>query len=308
MPIRLPSKFPAGKRLRQERIETMDFDRASSQEIRPLKVVLFNLMPTKIDTEVQLLRLMSRSSIQIEPVFLRTATYKPSHDSMHLDSFYVEFDDIKDQQFDAIIITGAPVEQLKFDDVQYFDEFVKIVKWSESNVFAKLFICWGAQAGLYVDFDVEKQLLEQKIFGVYPHKVAKSARGHHLTRGFDDIIYIPQSRHSGLNARQVQEKIDCGELMSLIESSALGFNVLATPDSRKVYVLGHFEYDRNTLKNEYVRDLERGMSLDVPKNYFPGDDPKLAPNVTWRSHANLFFVNWINFIYQETPYDLRELL
>ncbi|GHT81835.1 homoserine O-succinyltransferase [Actinomycetota bacterium] len=304
MPIRLPQQFPAATQLDAEGIEVLHFDRAVSQDIRPLKVVLFNLMPTKIDTEVQLLRLLSRSSIQIEAYFLRASTHVPKHDSAHLNHFYVNFDDIKDQRFDAIIFTGAPVEQLDFEEVDYWDEFKKVVQWASDNVFAELFICWGAQAGLYSEFGIQKQMLKDKLFGAYPHSIVAT---HQFTRGFDDTVYIPQSRHSDVDITGLQKVINEGKLLELVSSYALGPNILTTPHGHKTYVLGHLEYDRGTLENEYKRDVSQGLNTDVPKNYYPEDNPKLEPLMSWKAHANLFFVNWINYVYQETPFDLNKL-
>jgi homoserine O-succinyltransferase len=261
-------------------------------------------MPTKIDTEVQLLRLLSSSSIQIDVTFLRTSTHQVKYGAEHLDRFYADFDTIKGQRFDAIIITGAPVEQLPFEEVDYWEELVEVVHWANDNVFAELFICWGAQAGLYIDFDVSKVIYPQKLFGIYPHNTSTP---HRLTRGFGDTVQVPQSRYTGLNKQDLQHRIDQGKLISLVDSKDAGPNILITPHAHKTYVLGHFEYDRHTLDTEYKRDLERGLSTQIPLNYYPGDDPSKRPMQNWSAHANLFFDNWIDFVYQETPYDLGTL-
>jgi homoserine O-succinyltransferase len=344
VPIRLPNQFPARDRLALEGIDALSFERAAAQDIRPLKVVLFNLMPTKIDTEVQLLRLLSRSSIQIEASFLRAATHEAKHGADHLDRFYVDFDDIKDDKFDAIIITGAPVEQLPFDEVDYWSEFEKVVHWANNNVFAELFICWGAAAGLQVDFGVGKEVLDEKLFGVYPHKLAPessavvtshggetTSANHPLMRGFDDVFNIPNSRFIKPDAADLERVLGEGKLIPLAVSDEIGVNILTTPHIHKTYVLGHFEYDRETLDAEYRRDtvsendpnenkafIEVGPlcspkipksqpGVKLPVNYYPSDDPTQQPNFSWRSHANLFFMNWIDYIYQETPYDLADL-
>jgi homoserine O-succinyltransferase len=304
MPIRLPSGFPANNILQGEGISVIAHKRAVDQEIRPLRVIIFNLMPTKIDTEVQILRLLSRSSIQIESFFLKVSSHEFKHDVEHLKRFYYSFDELKGQKFDAIIITGAPVEQMPFKDVDYWDEFCEIVHWASHNVFAKLFICWGAQAGMYIDFDIDKHNLESKLFGIYPHTIIKD---HEFTRGFDDIVMIPQSRHTDINHNELGEIIRQGKLVPLVSSTALGSNILTTPKGHKTYVLGHLEYDRETLENEYKRDISEGKVIDVPKNYYAKDDPSQSPEMSWKSHANLFFINWINYVYQETPFDLDTL-
>jgi homoserine O-succinyltransferase len=304
VPIRLPQHFPAAQQLDAEGIISLTHERAADQDIRPLKVVLMNLMPTKIDTEVQLLRLLSRSSIQIEAYFLRTSSHNVKYGSQHLDKFYVNFSEIADQRFDAIIITGAPVEQLPFTQVDYFDELCQIINWANSNVFGELFICWGAQAGLYTEFGIDKVDLAQKLFGVYPHHVTTP---HRLTRGFDDTVLIPQSRHTDVDHIKLESVIESGKLLPLVSSNALGPNVLTTPHGHKTYILGHLEYDRMTLGHEYWRDIERGFTIDVPKNYYPNDNPNIEPNMSWCAHANLFFINWIDYVYQETLYDLNSM-
>jgi homoserine O-succinyltransferase len=304
MPIRLPEGFPAARKLQSEEIVTLTHKRADKQDIRPLKVVILNLMPTKIATEVQLLRLLSSSSIQIEACFLRVATHHVKHGAEHLDKFYKEFDEIKGEQFDAIVVTGAPVEQLAFEEVDYWAEFQEIMDWARTNVFAKLYICWGAQAGLYLDFGVKKVIYPEKLLGIYKYqRVGK----HVLTRGFDDEFMMPQSRYTGLNQGDLADKLAEGELICLATSSdADGGAIFTTHDKRQTYVTGHLEYDRDTLDIEYKRDAKAGVG-QMPKNYYPDDDPAQTPKFTWRAHADLFFSNWIGTVYQDTPFDLKEL-
>ncbi|MDR0950054.1 MAG: homoserine O-succinyltransferase [Candidatus Ancillula sp.] len=314
MPIKLPKDFPARKRLLESGINSLEFERAENQEIRPLRIVLFNLMPTKVNTETQILRLLSTSSIQIEPYFLKTESYQPTHFSKHLDRFYINFSDIKDKQFDALIITGAPVEEINFEDVKYWDEFVEIKKWANKNVFATLHICWGASAGLYVDFGIEKIIANKKLFGIFPYQVLMHNR---LTAGFDDTVMIPQSRWFRENHQQLRKAITGGKLMELVGSTQLQTednkplpqaNILATPNLRKSYILGHLEYTRNTLLEEYLRDVEANKeNITVPENYFYNNEPGQKIAVTWSSTARIFFINWIDFIYQETPYNLKDL-
>jgi homoserine O-succinyltransferase len=304
MPIRLPHNFPAGQQLEHEGIDTIIYERAQAQEIRPLKVVLLNLMPNKIDTETQLLRLISSTSIQIEVTFLKVSSHKHKHDAQHLEAFYQEFENIKDQRFDAIIITGAAVDKISYEEVDYWNEFQEIVTWANDNVFAELFICWGAQAALNVDFGIRKKEFDFKLFGVYPHTVPKPNR---LTRGFDDLFYIPQSRWNGLKKTDVDKVVSEGKLVELAENELVGSTILATPHLHKVYMLGHLEYTQNTLKDEYLRDLNSGANELLPYNYFPNDNPNNEPTVSWRATANLFFANWIDYVYQETPYDLNTL-
>lgn len=310
MPIRLPLGFPSVERLKNEGIESLSYERANKQDVRPLKVVLFNLMPTKIATEVQILRLLSRSSIQIEPVFLKTSTYSPKHSKEHLEKFYVDFESIESEKFDAIIITGAPVEQLKFEDVEYWDEFKKIVSWANRNVFSSFYICWGAQAGLYVDYGIDKVALNEKISGVYPlNPVYKNGKKSCvvLSRGLDDVFWAPQSRWTKLDESKLQKLIDENKLCAVAKGEDAGINIISTKDHRKVYVIGHFEYERNTLKDEYQRDLENGLNPKVPVNYFLDDNPNNSVKMLWKSAANLIFLNWIDFVYQETLYDLSKL-
>jgi homoserine O-succinyltransferase len=304
MPIRLPENFPAKHNLTCEGIETLAFSRATHQDIRPLKIILLNLMPTKITTETQILRLLSCSSIQIEPLFLRMGTHNVKYGANHIEQFYFDFADIENEYFDGLIITGAPVEKLDFQNVDYWDELVRITKWAKSHVFATLFICWGAQAGLYINYGVEKVLYSQKVFGVFEHQTKHLCS---LTRGFDDLIMIPHSRYSGVNQEQLEKLIDQKQLNNLVASKQLGPVILSTKNHQETYVIGHMEYDKETLDLEYSRDLKTDVPVELPTNYYFHNNPADGIHVSWKAHANLFFSNWIDSIYQNTPFDLAEL-
>jgi homoserine O-succinyltransferase len=304
MPIKIPNQLPAREILQGENIFVMDEDRAVHQDIRPLKIAILNLMPTKIATETQLLRLLGNTSVQVEVTLVRTSTYQSKNTpEEHLLNFYQTFDQIKDQNFDGLIITGAPVEHLEFEAVDYWEELKAIIDWGLENVFSLFFICWGAQAALYHQFRIPKYPLPAKQFGVFPHQVL---RGNvRLLRGFDDVFYAPHSRHTETRRADV-EKVP--ELEILAESPEAGVYIMATRDGRQIFVTGHSEYDPLTLKKEYDRDVAAHLPIEVPRNYFPNDDPTLPPLVRWRGHANLLFANWINYyVYQETPYDLNQL-
>jgi len=304
MPINIPDDLPTTEVLKAENIFVMHEERARHQDIRPLNIVILNLMPNKIETETQLLRLLSNSPLQVDVtlMFLQTHVAKNTPRE-HLLKYYVTFDEVKDRKFDGMIITGAPVEKLAFEDVTYWPELVKIMDWSLSNVYSTFHICWGAQAGLYHHFGIPKYLLETKMFGVFPHMVNK--RNVPLLRGFDDVFYVPQSRHSEVKREDI-EKVDVLEILS--ESEESGVYIVATKCGRQVFVTGHSEYDPLSLKKEYERDLAKGLTINIPKNYFPDDDPEREPIVKWRSHASLLFSNWLNYyVYQETPYDLNEI-
>lgn len=304
MPIRLPSSFPAKIHLEDEGIKSLSFKRASEQDIRPLKIALLNLMPTKIATEVQILRLLSCSSIQIEPQFIRLGSHNVKYGEDHLDEFYTDFKNISQQKFDGLIITGAPVEQLEFEDVDYFSELKQVIEYAKTNVFASLHICWGAQAGLYLNYHIKKELYAKKVFGVFEHYVKNK---NALTLGFDDIVNIPHSRHSGVNQDQLNSLFDSQELVNIVNSDVLGSAIMATKDLKNVYVLGHMEYDRETLDLEYKRDLMTDKKIEIPSNYYLDDDHNKEIIMSWHSHANLLFSNWVDFIYQETPYNLENL-
>ena len=304
MPVKIPNALPAYQVLKNENIFVMDEDRAVAQDIRPLKIAILNLMPLKEVTETQLLRVLGNTPLQIEPVFIATESYQPKNtDKTYLDTFYRTFEDIKEDAFDGFIITGAPVETIPFEEVQYWQELTEIMEWADKNVFSTLYICWGAQAGLYYRYGVDKHPLEKKCFGVFPHEV--TAQNVKLLRGFDDQFYAPHSRHTEVRREEILEH---EELMILAESAEAGVHIVANRDLRHVYVMGHGEYDHDTLDREYRRDLERGDKIDPPKNYYRNNDPSEAPLVTWRSHGNLLFANWLNYcVYQETPFDLLSL-
>ncbi len=304
MPIRIPNELPATKILSNENIFVMDETRASSQDIRPLQILLLNLMPTKIDTETQLSRLLGNTPLQVQLTLMHTESYKSKNISeQHLLDFYKVFDEIKDRYFDGMIITGAPVEHLKFEDVEYWNELTEIMEWSKSHVYSTFHICWGAQAGLYYHFGIEKKNLDEKLFGVFPHKA--DYKQSILLRGFDDTFYIPHSRHTTV-LREDIEKVN--DLKILASSPAVGPAIITTKNGRQIFVTGHSEYDQYTLDKEYRRDLLAEKPIKCPVNYYPHDDYSQAPNVTWRSHANLLYSNWLNyFVYQATPYDLESM-
>ncbi|NLO81451.1 MAG: homoserine O-succinyltransferase [Clostridiales bacterium] len=304
MPIKIPNDLPAAEELTRENIFVMYEDRALHQDIRPLNIVILNLMPNKIVTETQILRLLGNTPLQVDIVLLHPKTHVSKNTSReHLIKFYNVFDDIRDSKFDGMIITGAPVEHLEFEEVDYWDELKEIMDWSVSHVFSTFHICWGAQAGLYHHYGIPKYPLPQKMFGVFPHRVCK--KHEKLFRGFDDVFYVPHSRHTEVRKEDI-EKVP--ELEILAESDVAGVYVVVAQNGRQVFVTGHSEYDPLTLKAEYERDIGRGLNISLPKNYFPGDDPEAAPVVNWRGHANLLFSNWLNYyVYQETPYNLDEI-
>lgn len=304
MPIKIPDKLPATKQLRNENIFVMSETKAMHQDIRPLKIVIVNLMPTKITTETQLLRLLSNSPLQIEIDFLRMDSHSSKNTSSeHLEAFYKNFSDIKDAKYDGMIITGAPVENLEFNEVDYWDEICEIMDWSTTHVTSTLHICWGALAGLYYHYGVPKYTLPEKCSGVFVHRVNR--RTAKLVRGFDNMFYAPHSRHSGVKREEV---LKVKELEILAESKEAGVYIITTKGGRRIFVTGHSEYDANTLRDEYFRDLGKGMNPQIPCNYFPKDDPTKRPIVRWRSHASLLFSNWLNyFVYQITPYDIESI-
>jgi len=304
MPIKIPHNLPAVDILAKENIFVMDEQRALSQDIRPLKCVIVNLMPTKIETETQLLRLLSNTPLQIEITFLKMDSYVSKNISVeHMKNFYKTFDDIKDEKFDALIITGAPVETLPFEEVAYWKELERVMQWSRKSVFSTLHICWGAQAGLYYHYGISKYYLNKKIFGIFPVEIENTKTM--LLRGFDEIFNMPHSRHTGIKEEDI---LKISELEILAKSDEAGVSIIRSRDKRKIFVTGHMEYDRLTLENEYKRDINSGKKIAVPFNYYPDDNPEKKPLYTWRSHANLFFTNWINYyVYQETPYDLDKL-
>jgi homoserine O-succinyltransferase len=296
--------LPATATLESENIFVMDEQRASHQDIRPLKIVLLNLMPKKIETETQILRLLSNTPLQVDIELLQAATHVSKNTpEEHLITFYKTFSDIKDQKFDGMIITGAPIELMDYQDVDYWQELCEIMEWTKTNVFSTLHICWGAQAGLYYHYGVPKYALSQKMFGVFPHKVLQ--HNHQLVRGFDDVFYVPHSRHTEVRKEDI---LRCGQLEILTESEISGVHIVASKDGRQFFVTGHSEYDLYTLANEYFRDVKKKMKIQLPYHYFPDDNPEKLPNFIWKSHANLMFSNWLNyFVYQQTPYNLETL-
>ena len=306
MPIKIPNNLPAVDILAKENIFVMKESRALSQDIRPLKFVIVNLMPTKIETETQLLRLISNTPLQIEVTLLKMDTYKSKNVSEeHMETFYKTFDDIKDERFDGMIITGAPIETLDFEDVIYWEEIMKIMEWSKKHVFSVLHICWGAQAGLYHHYGIKKYQLNKKIFGIFPIKLEEKYENNELFRGFDEIFNMPHSRHTKIEENDILKET---ELEILAKSDEAGVSIIRSKDKRKIFLTGHLEYDRFTLEKEYERDISQNKKIDVPFNYYPEDDPTKKPIFNWKAHANLLFVNWINhYVYQETPYNLEEL-
>ena len=304
MPIKIPNDLPAVKTLRDENIFVMTENRAISQDIRPLKILLLNLMPKKIETETQLSRLLGNSPLQVDLRLIRTKTHTAKNTSAeHLLAFYETFEDVKDQSFDGLIITGAPVEHLKFEEVSYWEELCEIMEWSKTHVHSTFHICWGAQAGLYYHYGIDKRPMDKKVFGVFEHKV--DYKRSILFRGFDDVFMAPHSRHTEVLASDVAA---VKGLKVLATSKEAGLYAVSNKGGSQIFVMGHSEYDADTLKNEYLRDLSEGKEIDIPKNYFPDDNPKKDPKVTWRSHANLLFSNWLNyFVYQTTPYDITEI-
>ncbi len=304
MPIRIPNGLPAFKTHLRENIFVMQSDRASGQDIRPLKIGIVNLMPTKIETETQLLRLLSNTPLQVDITLIYTETHLPKNTTWeHLQNFYTTFDKVREQYFDGIFITGAPVEKLEFEEVNYWTELCHIMEWSKSHSFCTVHICWGAFAGLYYHYGVNKNPLPKKLFGVFPHKV--EVANHPLLKGFDDVFFVPHSRHTEIDTADIEL---CPKLTVLASSDEAGAYIIADGSNRQIFITGHAEYDRDTLKNEYLRDKEKGLEIEVPKNYFPYDDPSLTPLITWKGHASLMYSNWLNFcVYQETPYDLNDL-
>ncbi|XID93278.1 homoserine O-succinyltransferase [Paenibacillaceae bacterium WGS1546] len=301
MPIKVPDNLPAKEVLAEENIFVMDESVAFHQDIRPLRIAILNLMPTKETTETQLLRLIGNTPLQLEAVLLHPKTHTSKNTSAdHLSSFYKTFDDIQDEKYDGMIITGAPVEHLPFEDVDYWDELTEIMDWTVDNVTSTFHICWGAQAGLYHHYGVRKYPLREKMFGVFPHGVSK--KNTPLLRGFDETFFVPQSRHTEVLRSEVAS-VPGLEILS--ESEEAGVYIAATADGKQIFVTGHSEYDPTSLKWEYDRDKAKGLRINVPKNYFPNDDPSRSPVSTWRAHANLLFSNWLNYyVYQATPYEL----
>lgn len=301
MPIRIQNDLPAKEILENENIFVMDEDRAIHQDIRPLKVIILNLMPIKEDTELQILRLLSNSPLQSDLTFLQMKSHVSKNTSAsHLNKFYCYFDEIKNQKFDGMIITGAPVEQIEFEEVDYWEELCRIMEWSKTNVTSTFHICWGAQAGLYYHFGLKKHMLPKKLSGIYKHKVMK--RKEPLVRGFDDEFYAPHSRYTEVSAEDIH---NCPFLKVVAESEEAGVYLCLTEDGKQIFVTGHSEYDRYTLDYEYKRDLGKGINPDIPVNYYPDDNPENKPLLLWRSHSMNLYTNWLNYyVYQVTPYEL----
>lgn len=304
LPIRIDNELPAKQRLEDENVFVMSRMRGDTQDIRPLKIIILNLMPTKLETETQLLRLLSNTPLQIDVEFLQVATHEAKNVSKsHMDKFYSTFADVKEQRYDGMIITGAPVEQMAFEEVDYWDELCEIMEWSKKNVYSVWHICWGAQAGLYYHYGIQKYPTEEKIFGVFPHFSLDET--HPLMRGLDDVYYVPHSRHTEVNRHDISQVKD---LQILSYSREAGVHIVADMECRKFFITGHSEYDRDTLAKEYFRDKDKGLDIHIPHNYFPNDDESKTPVMSWKGTANLLMNNWLNyFVYQKTPYDLSTL-
>ncbi|MBE6032414.1 MAG: homoserine O-succinyltransferase [Clostridiales bacterium] len=303
MPIIIPKDLPAYQKLEDEFVMVMTEQRAVTQDIRPLRVAIVNLMPTKVVTETQLARILANTPLQVELDLVSMGSHTTKNTpASHMDAFYKPFEEIKNHRYDAMIITGAPVENLEFEDVDYWDELEELMEYSKKNVFSTMHLCWGAQAGLYHHFGIRKYDLPEKMFGVFKHKLL--TRKTNLVKGFDDEFYAPHSRHTEVRAEDI-EKVP--ELRIIATSPEAGVHLVATMDDRQVFVQGHGEYDRETLYNEYIRDKNKGLDIHVPYNYFEDDDPEKPIIVRWRAATYMFFENWLNFVYQETPYDLNDL-
>jgi homoserine O-succinyltransferase len=305
MPVKIREGLPAADVLAAENVFVMTDRRAASQDIRPLSILVLNLMPAKQTTEAQILRLLGNSPLQVEVTFLHTASYAPKHtDHTHLEVFYETFEHVRDRRYDGLIITGAPVELMEFEEVDYWDELVGIMAWADEHVYSTLAICWGAQAELYYHYGIGKQTVDEKVFGVFTHQVTDPK--NKITRGFDDEFLAPHSRHTTVQEADILAEPD---LELLASSPEAGVYLAASRDGRRVFVTGHPEYDVDTLDREYRRDLEAGLPIETPVNYYPDDDPARLPTLKWRAHGDLLFTNWLNYcVYQETPYDLLELV
>ena len=304
MPLIIPKTLPAYGVLGSENVFVMHERRARTQHIRPLRIVALNLMPTKIATETQLARLLANSPLQVQLTLLHTASHAASHvPGGHMEAFYKTFDEIRNERFDGMIITGAPVEQMPFEEVDYWQELCEIMDFTRTNVYSTLHVCWGAQAALYHHFGIEKKPLPEKMFGIFPHRVTRPSNP--LVRGFDEEFWAPHSRHTGVDEEQVKA---CEALRVLAESDEAGIYLMSTDSGRQIFVTGHPEYERLTLDAEYRRDVAKGLPIAPPKHYYPGDDPSQEPVYRWRAHAFLLYTNWLNYyVYQNTPYDLGEL-
>lgn len=304
MPLIIPRELPAYNALEEENVFVMHRARAMTQDIRPLRILLVNLMPTKIATETQFARVLANTPLQVELSLLRMDSHESRHVSAaHLEAFYKTLDEIENERYDGMIITGAPVEMMEYEEVDYWPELCRLMDYSVTNVYSTLHICWGAQAGLYYHYGIGKVDLPEKLFGVYPHRVER--RSSMLMRGFDDVFMVPHSRHTSVRREDIER---CGKLKILASSEQAGVYAMATEGGRQIFITGHSEYDARTLESEYLRDKNAGLPIHVPENYYPDDDDTKPPMVTWRSHANLLYQNWLNyFVYQTTPYDLSAI-
>lgn len=304
MPINIPDSLPASKILKAENIFVIDTERATTQDIRPLEIAIFNIMPTKIATETQLLRMLSNTPLQVNITFLHPASHTSKNTSQqHLDTFYQTFEEVKDKKFDGFIMTGAPVEKLNYEEVDYWKELCDIMEWSKSHVYCTLHLCWGAQAGLYYHYGIPKHQFEEKISGIYCNRILDKRDS--LFRGMDDEFYMPHSRYTEVRTRDIQKAKD---LVILAESSEVGVSIVTSKNRRQLFFIGHGEYDRNTLHEEYIRDLEKGLDIDPPEHYYPNDDFTQAPKLYWRSDASLLYLNWLNYyVYQATPYHIEDI-
>ena len=304
MPIKISNELPARTFLEQENVFVMSEERAESQDIRPLKILILNLMPTKIATETQILRLLSNTPLQVDIELMQTVTHVSKNTSQeHLTKFYKSFDEVKHEKFDGMIVTGAPVEQMEFEEVDYWDELCSIFEWAKTNVYSTFYICWGAQAGLYYHYGLKKYPLKEKMFGIFEHQPLDLY--HPLMRGIDDKYYVPHSRHTEIRMDDIAKIKD---LQVLSYSPVSGVHLLSDMECRNFFSTGHSEYDATTLHDEYTRDVNKGLEIDVPKNYYPDDDPSMPPVMRWRSHASLIYSNWLNyFVYQITPYNLSDI-
>lgn len=304
MPVKIPDTLPAKAILERENIFVMGEQRALTQDIRPLKIAILNLMPTKIETETQLCRLIGNTPLQVEITLLHPASHASKNTSNeHLLAHYQTFKQVQRQKFDGLVVTGAPVEDLPFEEVDYWEELKEIMNWADNHVYSTFYICWGAQAGLYHRYGIPKYPLPAKMFGVYPHRALYPYE--YLLRGFDDVFLAPHSRHTEIRRADIEQ---VPELKILSESDQAGVYIVTSLDGRRIYVTGHSEYDPHTLQGEYERDVKKGLPIHIPSNYYPGDDPTQAPQVRWRGHANLLYANWLNFyVYQLTPYDIMQI-
>ncbi len=301
MPIKIQSDLPVKEILERENIFVMDENRAIHQDIRPIQILILNLMPLKEDTELQLLRSMSNTPLQVDVTFMAVETHESKNTSMsHLNKFYQTFSELKHRKFDGMIVTGAPIEQMEFEEVDYWNEMVEIFDWTETHVHSTLYLCWGAQAALYHFYHLNKKMLDHKLFGIFQHRVMN--RKVPLVRGFDDVFLAPHSRHTEIPMEDIRA---CKELTILAESEEAGLLLAMSENGRKIFSMGHLEYDRVTLDQEYKRDLSKNLPIDIPKNYYRDNDPEKGPVLTWRAHANNLYTNWLNYyVYQSTPYDL----